>query len=165
MSSSLPVQVDPWWASDQRLHFAGSLKLADFPRLAPLLATDDGEVSCAIRFSRDSQGRPQVAGHLDAILWQVCQRCLQPVAVAVNTDMRLVLVQGLDEAANLDDHLDPLLAGAGGVNLRDLLEDELLLALPDVARHADCSAWHDDDETVSEEPKVNPFSILQKLKH
>ena len=24
---------------------------------------------------------------------------------------------------------------------------------------------YDDDETVSEEPKVNPFSILQKLKH
>jgi uncharacterized protein len=165
MSSSLPVQVDPWRASDQGLSFAGSLKLADFPRLAPLLVADDGEVSCVIRFSRDSQGRPRVAGHLDAILWQVCQRCLQPVAVAVNADLQLVVVQGLDEAATLDDHLDPLLAGAGGVTLRDLIEDELLLALPDVARHADCSAWRDDDETISVEPKVNPFSILQKLKH
>jgi uncharacterized protein len=129
-----------------------------------LLVADDGEASCIIRFSRDSLGRPQVTGHVDATLWQVCQRCLQPVAVAVDADLRLVVVQGLDEAANLDDHLDPLMAAAGGVNIRDLVEDELLLALPDVARHADCSAWRDDDETISAEPKANPFSILQKLK-
>ena len=164
MSSRLPKQIDPWRVSEQGLSYTGVVELIDFPRLAPLLIRPQGQVSYAFRFSRDGLGRPLVAGHAQATLWQTCQRCSQPVAVPVDSDFQLVVVEGLDEAAALSEEFDPLLADDAEINLLDLLEDELLLSLPVVARHEACHAWKFDDEPVAAESRENPFRILQKLK-
>ncbi|HBH36415.1 MAG TPA: hypothetical protein DDW45_08750, partial [Gammaproteobacteria bacterium] len=83
----------------------------------------------------------------------------------VDSDFQLVVVQGLDEAAALGDEFDPLMADDAEINLPDLLEDELLLSLPVVARHQECHAWKYDDEPIAAESRENPFRILQKLKH
>ena len=164
MSSRLPKQIDPWRVSEQGLSYTGVVELIDFPRLAPLLIRPQGQVSYAFRFSRDGLGRPLVAGHAQATLWQTCQRCSQPVAVPVDSDFQLVVVEGLDEAAALSEEFDPLLADDAEINLLDLLEDELLLSLPVVARHEACHAWKFDDEPVAAESRENPFRILRKLK-
>ena len=164
MSSRLPKQIDPWRVSEQGLSYTGVVELIDFPRLAPLLIRPQGQVSYAFRFSRDGLGRPLVAGHAQATLWQTCQRCSQPVAVPVDSDFQLVVVEGLDEAAALGDAFDPLMADDAEINLLDLLEDELLLSLPVVARHRECNAWKYDDEQIAAESRENPFRILQKLK-
>ena len=164
MSSRLPKQIDPWRVSEQGLSYTGVVELIDFPRLAPLLIRPQGQVSYAFRFSRDGLGRPLVAGHAQATLWQTCQRCSQPVAVPVDSDFQLVVVEGLDEAAALSEEFDPLLADDAEIDLLDLLEDELLLSLPVVARHEACHAWKFDDEPVAAESRENPFRILRKLK-
>ena len=164
MSSRLPKQIDPWRVSEQGLSYTGVVELFDFPRLAPLLTRLQGDVGYAFRFSRDGLGRPLVAGHVEATLWQTCQRCSQPVAIPVDSDFQLVVVEGLDEAAALDDALDPLMADDAKINLLDLLEDELLLSLPVVARHEECQAWQYDDEPIAVEEEENPFRILRKLK-
>lgn len=165
MSSRLPKQVDPWRVSEQGLSYTGVVELVDFPRLAPLLIRPQGQVTYAFRFSRDGFGRPLVEGHVEATLWLTCQRCSQPVAVPVDSDFQLVVVEGLDEAAVLGEEFDPLMADDAEINLLDLLEDELLLSLPVVARHEECRAWQSDDEPITVEERENPFRILQKLKH
>ncbi len=164
MSSRLPKQIDPWRVSEQGLSYTGVVELADFPRLSPLLIRHEGQASYTFSFSRDGFGRPLVAGHAEATLWQTCQRCSQPLAVPVDSDFQLVVVQGLDEAAALGDEFDPLMADDAEINLLDLLEDELLLSLPVVARHEKCHAWKYDDEPIAAESRENPFRILQKLK-
>lgn len=164
MSSRLPKQIDPWRVSEQGLSYTGVAELVDFPRLASLLIRLQGEAGYAFRFSRDGLGRPLVEGHAEAVLWQTCQRCSQPVAIPVDSDFQLVVVEGLDEAAALDDAFDPLMADDAKINLLDLLEDELLLSLPVVARHEECHAWQYDDEPIVAESRENPFRILQKLK-
>ena len=164
MSSRLPKQIDPWRLSEQGLLYTGVVELTDFPRLAPLLIRLQGKVGYAFRFSRDGLGRPRIAGHAEATLWQTCQRCSQPVAIPVDSDFQLVVVEGLDEAAALDDAWDPLMADNAKINLLDLLEDELLLSLPVVARHEECHAWQYDDEPIAAEERESPFRILQKLK-
>ena len=104
-----------------------------------------------------------ITGHVEATLWQTCQRCLQDVAIPVDSDFKLVLVQGLDEAEALSEEFDPLMT-AKEIDLLDLLEEELLLCLPVVARHEECRTGQYDDEPVSAEPLENPFRVLQKLK-
>ncbi len=165
MSSRLPKQIDPWRVSEQGLSYTGVVELSDFPRLAPLLIRLQGHASYIFRFSRDGLGRPLAAGHAEATLWQTCQRCSQPVAIPVDSDFQLVVVEGLDEAAALSEDFDPLMADDAEINLLDLLEDELLLSLPVVARHEECHAWKFDDEPIAVESRENPFRILQKLKH
>ena len=56
----------------------------------------------------------------------------------------------------------------GEVNLRELVEDELLLAIPLIPRHQleDCSAPADSvwGELPEELEKPNPFDVLKQLK-
>ncbi len=165
MSSRLPKQVDPWRVSEQGISYTGVVELVDFPRLAPLLTRLQGEAAYTFRFSRDGLGRPLIAGNVEATLWQTCQRCSQPVAIPVDAGFQLVVVEGLDEAAALDDALDPLMVDEAKIHLLELLEDELLLSLPVVARHETCQAWQYDDEPLAAESRENPFRILHKLKH
>ena len=70
-----------------------------------------------------------------------CQRCLQPVALALRVQRRVRFVDGEAQAAELDaDSEDDVLALDRARDLHALLEDELLLALPMVPRHAHCAA-------------------------
>ncbi|MEN8212762.1 MAG: YceD family protein [Pseudomonadota bacterium] len=165
MSSRLPKLVDPWRLSEQELSYTGVVELADFPRLAGSLVRREGVVSYDLRFFRDRLGRPLVAGNVAATLWLTCQRCLDDVSIPVDSGFRLVVVQGLDEAAALSEEFEPLLVDEASINPRDLLEEELLLSLPVVARHEACHAWQSDDEPNAAESREHPFQVLQKLKH
>ena len=72
---------------------------------------------------------------------QTCQRCLQYFVLAVAIDRRLRFVHGEDDAARLDEESeDDVLALPPQLDLHELLEDELILALPVVPMHEDCPA-------------------------
>jgi uncharacterized protein len=87
------------------------------------------------------------------------------MSLKVDSGFRLVVVQGYDEAGQVDESLEPLLAEEGSIRLLDLVEDELLLALPAVALHDQCEAPAFDDGEISvDEPRENPFAALERLK-
>ncbi|HMM85566.1 DUF177 domain-containing protein [Azohydromonas sp.] len=88
-------------------------------------------------------GAPQLWLHLeaDAVVQRRCQRCLQPVELALQVRRALRFVDGEALAAELDaDSDDDVLALERALDLHALVEDELLLALPMVPRHEHCAA-------------------------
>ncbi len=96
-----------------------------------------------------------------------CQRCLGALLLPVKSKMSLAFVQGLDEADNLPDELDPQLVDNGRVEFGLLIEDELLLMLPQVPMHpvGECVAAM--GEKPNEGPvaaRDNPFAVLAQLK-
>jgi uncharacterized protein len=95
-----------------------------------------------------------------------CQRCLQPMQQALKVHRWIRFVRDEAEAERLDEELeDDVLALTSRLNLRDLVEDELILALPLVPRHDACPAPL--ATTVAQEapvPPVNPFAALAKLR-
>lgn len=99
-----------------------------------------------------------------------CQRCLKPVQEHVNIDRWIRFVETEAEAAALDaDSEDDVLAMPRHLDARELIEDEVLLALPLVPRHEVCPEplAHVDDEVVAEEgegERPNPFAALAALK-
>jgi uncharacterized protein len=115
-------------------------------------------------------GEPQTWLHLraDARLALVCQRCLGPVEAAIESQRSFLFVAGEDAAAQLDaDTEDDVLALTRALDLRELVEDELLLALPLVPRHELCPEplpVRDDDELPAGEERPNPFAALAALK-
>ena len=116
---------------------------------------------------RHAAGRPtQTWLHLHAqtIAWPTCQRCLQSFSDALVVDRALRFVDSEAQAEALDaDSEDDVLALAPALDLRTLVEDELLLAWPIVPRHAQCSAPEHragDDGA----PVANPFAALTSLK-
>jgi uncharacterized protein len=114
-------------------------------------------------------GAPQTWLHLQAStrLGLVCQRCLAPVDTPIEAERSFRFVAGEEAAAQLDaDQEEDVLALTRSLDLRELVEDELLLALPLVPRHDICPEplpmEHGDDDAEADRP--NPFAALAALK-
>lgn len=119
-----------------------------------------------------SGAAPQVWLHLQAKTHvpQVCQRCLADVdlALAVDRSYRFVADEATAEAQD-DESEEDVLALSREFNLLELIEDELLMALPLVPRHDVCPvqpkmAVSDDDFESENGDKPNPFAVLGTLK-
>lgn len=105
-----------------------------------------------------------------------CQRCLQALDAPLEVHQRLRFVHGENQAEQEDaDSEEDVLALTRSLDLRRLVEDELLLALPIVPRHDACPeplmvAEHATAPDASEvaiaelEGKPNPFAVLSELK-
>jgi uncharacterized protein len=114
-------------------------------------------------------GHPQIWLHIEAqaSVMLECQRCLAPVAAQVDARRSFLFVHGENTAAELDsDSEDDVLAMTHSLDLPELVEDELLLALPLVPRHDVCP-----EPLVAQEPAEpleegvpHPFAALAALK-
>lgn len=171
MSQLLPDKFDPWRFADLGKRVCGSYRLKDLPRLSECLVDTQGEVSFSLVFTRDPQRRACLRGTLEASLMLECQRCLEPMAWPVKSDVSLAFVEGFDEAERLPEDLDPQLVEESRVRFRDLIEDELLLALPQVAMHpaeicdAQVNPVIEDGSADTPCPeRDNPFAALAELK-
>lgn len=166
MSSPMPDLADPWRLAELRKAFEGRLEPAALTRLAEAVEGIEECVDYALRFGKNEAGRATVEGHVRAHLIMRCQRCMEPLAVAVDSLFRLGVVASEAEADQLPEDLDPLLVSDQPVRLLDLLEDELLLCLPLVPMHreGECGgaslAAEDEPETKND----NPFAALAALK-
>lgn len=152
---------------------AGEWPLAALARLASAGTRGPDAGASPIRW-RATGARATLAGagaqptlHLvaDAAVSVECQRCLKSMVVPLHVDRRLFFVEGEDAAAALDtDSEDDVLTLEPAIDLRALIEDELLLALPLVPRHEACPEplpLHDEDDAPAEE---HPFAALAALK-
>lgn len=161
-------RADPWRLASRGQTLAGRIALGSLPRLAPSLAVP-GEAEYRLAFHLDSERRAVVSGEVSAELTVQCQRCLEPMVIAVDSRFELAFVRGLDEAARLPAAYEPALAEDGRVRPADLVEDELLLALPPVPLHeagrcgarAEASVSDDQPGPTSE---TNPFAVLAALR-
>ena len=119
-----------------------------------------------------SGGLQQFWLHLDAAcsVELTCQRCLAPVETPLVVDRWFRFVADEASAAAQDDGCDEdLLVMSGEFSVSELLEDELVLELPLIARHVDCPVQPKlqvaDAGFVSERPaREKPFAALAGLK-
>jgi uncharacterized protein len=139
----------------------GIWPLSDFPRLRDMLAADGGEVRYEIRGVRDERGRPGLRIRVSGTLALRCQRCLEPMALEVHTDETLVLAATLAEihAEPADARAPDRVVAGKEMALRELIEDELILAVPYAPRHEDCAPAAASDSAQ----KTSPFAGLRGL--
>lgn len=173
-----PLRLDVAALAEQGASLHGSWPLSSLKRLAAsahaeALPKASDEVTWSARGERRARvGAPaEIWLHLQAsaCVELECQRCLAPVAAALQVDQPLRFVPGEDQAAALDAESEyDVLALSRWVDLRELVEDELLLALPLVPRHEVCpQPLPLGSEAVlpeGEAERPNPFAVLQELK-
>jgi uncharacterized protein len=135
MSGGLPAFIEPLRLAERRQSLAGYVALARCRRLAESLADTEGEVEVDLEFDREGPRRVVVRGSVRAELRLVCQRCLEPMTLRVEAPVRLVVVRSEAEADRLEEGEDPLLVGQDPISLVEMVEDEILLALPQVPTH------------------------------
>jgi len=171
-----PFRLDVVAFAKEAGEIGGRWPLATFDRIADSAVpgapvTDADEVSWQVRGEqrRLRGGDAQTWMHLTASthVSLECQRCLKPVDVPLSIERNFLFVHGEDAAAQLDaDTEDDVLAITRALDLRELIEDELLLAMPIVPRHEVCPeplvVAHDDEPANDDKP--NPFAALAGLK-
>ena len=109
--------------------------------------------------------KPALQMHAEAAIGLECQRCLQRMVVPLNVERRLFFVAGEDAAAALDaDSDDDVLALEPALDLKKLVEDELLLALPLVPRHEVCPEPLPLEPEPEAPASAHPFAALAALK-
>jgi uncharacterized protein len=169
MNNVLPESVDAWRMVQARRSFQGSLPLASLTRLRGSLAASDGAVDFDLEFGKDDLGVAHLRVRADASLSLTCQRTLEVFRLPVHVDARLGLIaQEADEAALPGGYEPLLLTTDGAVHLADVVEDELILALPVVPVKPGAEyqepAFAGAVQDTAKETK-NPFAVLQDLKH
>lgn len=173
---STPQRFDPQRLAARGDTLAGEFDTGMMPRLSEVLArAEPAPVHFEVSARRDEARRLVVTGSARATLQCVCQRCMEPVALAIDAEFSLAVVADEDAARHLPAELDPLLLESGAeVNLPALLEDELMLALPPVPVHAEAGECGEraryvgtapENEFDSGEERQNPFAVLKKLKN
>jgi uncharacterized protein len=119
---------------------AGAFEMAELDRLADLRGSLHGSVDQSVRFTLIGQviaGRPTLCVEVEAVLLLECQRCLGRFEQAVHVESRLPVARNDAEMKRWeteDPMLDVLLAEAS-LDVRALVEDEILLGLPLAPRH------------------------------
>lgn len=171
MSSRLPDRIDPVRLAQRGARLVGELPLARMTRLAEVLAQTDSVVKVELCFALSRQGWTEVTGSLSAHVYQTCQRCLEPVQVGLDKTLNLAVVETEAELGKLPDDKDPLLCGDEPLSVIDLVEDELLLLLPQEPKHtmgtcAGRHSWHSGEPPLESGAamEANPFAVLERLK-
>ncbi len=171
MMQTLPVYLN--FAQKAKIGFEiqGKWPIKRLKRLNEVLLSDQGDIEADLKFDRAGP-IPFITGHITAELQLKCQRCMQAVPYSVDINFKLGLVQNDAHMKKLPDEYEPCLVKEEDDNnhLPDMLEDELILALPLVAMHDyDCSDYlqqhksEQQNEVNSVEEKENPFSVLKDL--
>ncbi len=166
----LPHQFDPFRMSEAGSQFTGEIPLSQMRRLAPLLASDLGHVRVGLRFDVDELGVACVQGEIEADLQLVCQRCLEPFAYPLRHTFGLAWVRSEVEIEKLPTRYEPYLVEETPVLLNEVLEEELLLAIPQVPMHPEkfcrVKISTDTKQTVPKNTvkRDNPFAVLADLK-
>ncbi|HZP66924.1 MAG TPA: YceD family protein [Rudaea sp.] len=166
MNAALPEIVDAWRMVQARRSFQGSLPLAALPRLRDSLAGTGGSVTFDLDFGKDELGVPLVHVRADAVLPLLCQRTLEVFELPVHVDARLGLIAVEADEAALPPGYEPLLTSDGAIRLADVVEDELILALP-VVPVKPGSVENESSfgpAEAPEEARENPFAVLKKIK-
>ncbi len=162
--------------ADDAATLVGAWPLAALARLTEDAApAGDGQVHWTLRAERRAApgGPAEPWLHLEAraTVRLTCQRCLQPVdePLAVQRSFRFVADEAAAEREDEQAEEDVLaLPPRGRLDLQPLVEDELILALPIVPRHAECPEplpmGASDPGADEDVPQASPFAALAALK-
>ena len=165
----LPITIDPKRSAQRKLVCEGRFELSGMNRLLAVCENNSEQVKVNVNFNMDERGLIVISGTSSVLVTLICQRCTDAFEQLLEVSFTFSPVKDADEEAELPSYYDAIeLDENGEINLRELVEDELLLEIPLIPRHSieDCKAPADSvwGELPEELEKPNPFDVLKQLK-
>ncbi|MEH6421748.1 YceD family protein [Pseudomonas sp. CGJS7] len=162
----MPDLLDAWRLVASRRGVEGRLPLSALTRLQGVLLDTQGFVEYSLDFDSDELQVPYVELKIDTELPLLCQRTLERFLFPVQILQRLGLIREEADEAALPPGYEPLLMPEDGMlRASELVEDELILAVPVVPMSPGSEAVQADwPAPQAEQDSVNPFAALASLK-
>jgi uncharacterized protein len=142
----------------------GSVEVAELDGFLSYLQSDVGKVEVTLQFQCDDNYRPLITGRIEAKGVEIiCQRCLQIDTRDLGVDLNVVVVLDESQAEKLPAECDAWIVEDGQINVRELLDQELILSLPIVPYHVDCKVESQYGGVGAAQQQESPFGILASL--
>lgn len=164
MLDRLPEQIEPMGLADVGRSFRGVVPVDQLDRLAPLLASKGGELEVELVFDLDERRIRTLKGRIRGKVSLVCQRCLGTLDFPLDLAFSLGIINSDDEVVRLPEGYEPMLVTGDPLKTFDVIEDEVLLAVPSIPIHEGVDQCHADHVNQPVPEKENPFAVLEKLK-
>ncbi|HUI99059.1 MAG TPA: YceD family protein, partial [Usitatibacter sp.] len=142
----------------------GTFSPGELERLEDSLAGPEGELRYRLTAQLDRQRRKVVSCIINGFVFLTCQSSLEDFRHEVSISDRLVLVTSEAELPPIEEESDAedYLVADEPLDIRDLVEDAVLLSLPMVPRKPGLGEAPGGREGASGEP--SPFAALAQLK-
>ena len=179
MSEQLPGPSEPDHLARHGATFNGSVPVSGMARLSAELHSAVGVLSYRLAFTMEGR-TPVLRGTLEGEVELVCQRCLEPMKWPLSVTLAVGFIDSDWAETQLPDDLEGVRVDPEErLLLSRLLEDEALLALPLIPRHApeqcvDLAALtaggaleateSGADAQGAAAERENPFAVLATLK-
>ena len=155
-----PDRIDPFKLFNKNGHIASKIPLTAFKRFGEYLQEDSGQIDVVIDFFKDDEGRRVLQGKLTSEVVLLCQRCLDPVSTVVESELNIIVASsesgmksGKDSGKAPDDAsieqsieqqdarsgVEVIFCDEDALDLKAVIEDELILSLPIVVYHDNVS--------------------------
>lgn len=175
MLNRLPVDVNPFRLVEQKKCLTGLMPFQQMPRLAEVALAETGDFAVELEFTRSISGLPIIQGHVRGTAMLECQRCMQAVEFPIDCPIQVALTTFQSDERPEQEGFEAWLVEDDRLFLQDFVEDEILLALPLVARHEQCEPVRELIEALpseiaatqvsqaedAPEGRKNPFAVLK----
>jgi uncharacterized protein len=178
-TSFRPDHLDVRAFAQNAAQLCGDIVLSKLERLAQDLYSEDADFSSkSVQWQARGESLPMASGiaqswlHLEiqSHVSLQCQRCLTGMEEVVSLERSFRFVRDEAEAESQDDESEEdLLVASKQFNLLELIEDELIMALPFAPAHDICpvpvkleASSEDFEQALSEKPKA--FAALGQFK-
>jgi uncharacterized protein len=169
MAAGLPDLVDCVRLAEEAAVLERTYELGELPRLEEFLGQPQGILNASFAFSKLASGRSGARIAVRAAPVLICQRCMQGFAFPVEGGSDVEFADDETDAAS-DSERELFSTRGGLVSLRELAEEELLLALPVAPACNTPLTCGNAPDLVSDAPEPEssdemrrPFAALQDL--
>ena len=145
----------------------GEWPLADFPRLRDALLGNTGSLKYELRGVPEAQGRPGLKLRIEGSLQLACQRCLGALEFPLRIENTLLLAgsQAEIDAEPIEAEGPERIVAGREMPVHDLIEDELLLAIPIAPRHEHCAERQAPESGAKHAPFAGLRGLMGGTKH
>jgi uncharacterized protein len=155
------------------------LPIARLHRLSLNLQDTNGQVVVDLHFGLDANKKMLLTGTLDSKVIVLCQRCMSEMELDLHSDLYLKVCANDKQLRALPKSEDAIVIDETGLNILEVIEDELILSLPIVTLHsvmscnkADSADAHftaisgleNGENQIAKDEKQSPFAMLATLK-
>lgn len=133
-------------------------------RLRTAYPEQSGQARVDLYFERGGErGLRRIHGTVVATVQVKCQRCLQPLTLDLRAQPSLIVVKSEERPDLAEDDSEVVIADAP-ISLSDIVEDELLLAMPMIPKHEAQECPGAPGHAEGQHRQASPFASLARLR-
>ncbi|TQV77440.1 hypothetical protein FLL45_05715 [Aliikangiella marina] len=163
--------IQPFKLANKEGELSFKWPVSEFKRLSEMLLSETGEVNVKLEGLYDHRKRCLIVAKISAQLTLECQTSFEPIDYQVDHETTYCAVVAESQFAEVEEEYEPVLVEEGYLDIKQVIEDELILAVPLVANkplneiEQKMSFGELDEAKIAAAEKAdNPFSVLENLK-